>query len=255
MRLALFSVPKISISVMLSLVLAACGSDTSNDSDGVSGSKARLIAHDGAIYSLSNTQLVRINIGNPADPVITDDIWVGDNPDSLAQSGDVIYVGSPADIRSYRYTEGNGLQLVDVSDPRRAVFDPVVVDGDYAYSTVVTRNWVNSEGEVSGQGDLYVYQIDESDNLNEISVVQNIGYAQGLAIWDDNLMICDPSNGLLHMDVSNRTSPLKYHRIGFVKCDDILHVGDGHFITVGPEGLYQLKPYENNNMGVISLYK
>ena len=111
--------------------------------------------------------------------------------------------------------------------------DPVITGDGYAYSTIITQEITNSQGNTTGNGALYIYEIDEAKNLSEISLYPNIGYVQGLSLWEKNLLICAPMDGILQMDVSDPVLVEQVRQIDFVLCEDILHLGNGHFVTVG----------------------
>lgn len=254
-----YSVGKSTLAFILLLLLGACGdaSDDSGSNGGsgsVSGSKAKLIKMDGAIYSLADRRLVRVDISNPSNPIVTDDVDAGWSAETLTHDGEAIYVGSPREVRTYGYHPDTGLQFIDTSLPRRATSDPVITDGEYAYSTVVTRTGTDTEGKAWGEGDLYVYEVDAEKNLTEINVMTDIGFVQGLTLWNDNLLICDPVSGLLQLNVTDPMLIETVHQMDFVQCEDILHLGEGHFATVGVQGIYQLVPYEESKLAVISIY-
>lgn len=97
--------------------------------------------------------------------------------------------------------------------------------------------------------------MDELKNLSEISFYPGIGYLHGLALWQKNLLICDPVDGLLHLDVTNPNLVEQRTQIEFVLCEDFIHMADGHFITVREDGIYQLKLFAGNNFGVLSFYR
>lgn len=254
-----YSAGKLILGFILLLVLGACGdasdgSSGNSESGSVSGSKAKIIKMNGAIYSLADQRLVRVDISNPSNPTVTDDVDAGWSAETLTHDGEAIYVGSPREVRTYGYHPDTGLQFIDTSLPRRATSDPVITDGEYAYSTVVTRTGTDTEGNVWGEGDLYVYEVDAEKNLTEINVMTDIGFVQGLTLWNDNLLICDPVSGLLQLNVTDPMLIETVHQMDFVQCEDILHLGEGHFATVGEQGIYQLVPYEESKLAVISIY-
>ena len=240
------------------VVLAGCGeSDSSSTSQGISGSKAKIIKLDSAIYSLAANELVRVDISDPANPQITDEVSAGRNAETLTTDGEALYIGSPDDVRTYLYDANSGLQFID--DSRRQITgqDPVIVDeaGVYAYSSIVTQERTDSQGSKSGNGALYVYEIDEAKNITELSFYPNVGYVQGLALWEKSLLVCDPVDGIIQFDVTDPLLVEQLNQIAFVLCEDVIHLGNGHFVTVGEEGIYQLVPYEGYNLAAISLFR
>ncbi len=250
-----FSVGKfITASVMVCLV--ACvdsGSDTT--SNGVSGSKAKIIKFNGAIYSLAAGELVRVDISNPSQSTVTDEVFAGSNAQTLTHDGEAIYVGSPDDVRIYEYTNDTGLQFTSSSTRPFTGDDPVITEPGFAYSTIVTAEWTDADDNKDGRGSLFIYEVDAAKNIVELAFYPNIGYVQGLAIWQKNLLICDPVNGLMQIDVNDPMSVAQVNQFSFVLCEDVLHLGDGHFVTVGEDGIYQLMPFSGNNLGVLSLYR
>ncbi len=248
-----------SLTLISALVVSGCGdeSDSGSAQDGsVSGSKAKLIKLDGAVYSLADGYLKRIDISTPANPTVTDELRVPFDAEALTHDGEAIYVASASVLHTYKYNDTTQqLEFIDDSIPRRAVSDPVVSNGEYAYSTVIRSRFTDADGRSSGTGDLYVYEVDAEKNLTEINFLNDIGYVQGLALWDDQLYVCDPNAGLLHMNVSDPMLIETVTQLSFVKCDDILHFGNGHFATVGEQGIYQLKPYDGAKLAVISIYQ
>ncbi|MFT5592848.1 MAG: hypothetical protein ACI8SR_001214 [Oceanicoccus sp.] len=254
-----FSASKWLSYLFLFYLISACGDESSGgsgDSLGVSASKAQLIKLNGAVYSLASNKLVRIDISSADQPAITDEIELNFNAETLTTDGEALFIGSPREVRSYQYKDGR-LDFVDTSVRQIRGKDPVVTDGNFAYSTVVTREW-SAYGQsvnngMAGSGDLYVYEIDAEKNITELAFYPSIGYVKGLALWGKTLLICDPVDGLIQMDVTDSQLVEKVQQFNFVRCEDVLHLGNGHFATVGEEGIYQLVPYSESNLAVISL--
>ena len=253
-----FSVSKWLCGVAAVVFLVACGDSDSSDSGqaGVSGSKAQLIMLDDAIYSLASNKLIRVDVSNVSQSQVTDEIVLDFDAETLTTDGDAIFIGSPGEVRTYQYANEQ-LDFIDTSVRVIPGKDPVVTDGEFAYSTVVTREW-NASSDISetsmrGDGDLYIYDIDAANNITELAFYPNIGYVQGLALWDKNLLVCDPADGLMQLDVTDPFLIDKVQQFSFVLCEDILHLGGGHFATVGEDGIYQLVSYGVNKLAVISL--
>lgn len=254
-----FSASKWLSYLFLFYLIAACnddGSSSSGDSLGVSGSKAQLIKLNGAVYSLASNKLIRVDISSSDQPTITDEIDLNFDAETLTSDGEVLFIGSPREVRSYQYKDGR-LEFIDSSVRQRRGKDPVVTDGNFAYSTVVTNEWsvFDENGNIgkNGTGDLYVYEVDVQKNITELAFYLDIGYVKGLALWEKTLLICDPVDGLMQMDVTDSQLVEKIQQFSFVRCEDVLHLGGGHFATVGEDGIYQLVPYSGNNLAVISL--
>lgn len=243
----------------LLLCLLACGESDSGgsvDSQGVSGSKAQLIKFEGAIYSLASNKLIRVDVSTPSQPKITDDILLDFNAETITTDEDAIFIGSPGEVRTYQFINDQ-LEFVDSSVRVIPGKDPVITDGDYAYSTVITSDWsyTDEHGDLilGGRGDLYVYDVDSANNITELAFYPNIGYVQGLALWGKNLLVCDPVDGLMQLDVTDPLLVEIKKQFSFVLCEDILHLGGGHFATVGEDGIYQFVPYNGNKLAVMSL--
>lgn len=248
-------------------VLSGCGADSewNNQTEGISGSLARLVYDKnsenegetaGALYTLAKGHLVRIAVNDAAEFEVTDEIPINESAETLTTDNHAVYVGSPEFVRSYMYTPASGLTFVSESPERPAESDPVVTDGEFAYSTVTEFGWSFNQQEFEAiGGSLYIYAIDDNKVLTEINRIPNIGIPMGLALWGKVLMTCDSKNGLQQWDVSDAMDVKQLKVISDVTCRDILHLGDGHFATVGEAGIYQIKPTEEQTFTLISIHR
>lgn len=238
----------------INVLLMGCGDTSTGSTDGNSGSKAKLITMNGDVFTIADESLVRIDLTDPSNPVVSHKYHIGTDIQTLTSDGEVLYVGGEFSVSNYRYNEESGFEFISVQDRRIRGRDPVITDGQYAYSTFITRDW-GTEDDPDGDADLYVYEILEDKSLNEIGIYTNLGYLHGLALWENNLLVCDYHEGILHIDVSEPSQLDIKQTLSYAPCEDIVHLGSGHFATVGKEGIFQLKPIEEDRFALISMYK
>jgi len=237
------------------LFLIGCGDGGgSSDSAGVSGSKAKLIAMNGDLFSLASGELIRIDMVDPASPSVTDRYYIGSDAQTLTTDGELLFVGGESSVSNYRYSQALGFEFISSQQRRVRGRDPVITDGDYAYSTFITQDW-GTEDAPDGIADLYVYEILENSALQEIGIYPDLGYLHGLTLWNKNLLVCDYYDGILHFDVTDPNRVELLNTLSYAPCEDILHLGNGHIVTVGKQGIFQLMPIEENKLALISLYK
>ncbi|GAA6133256.1 hypothetical protein NBRC116188_00450 [Oceaniserpentilla sp. 4NH20-0058] len=227
-------------------------SDSSDKHSGVSGSSAQLILFDGAVYSLASNKLVRVDIDDVTQPVIDNEQRLGSfEAQTLTTDGEQLYLGSPGEVRIYDYADGQ-IRFIDSAVRDIPGDDPVITDGEYAYSTVITLESETEDGTKIGQGDLYVYEIDSANNITELAFYPRLGYLKGLALWDKTLMVCDPLDGLMQLDVTDPLTVSTVSTFADAPCNDLVHLGGGHFVTVGEEGIFQLMPDADGAFSVVS---
>lgn len=197
--------------LMFCIGLTSCSEDSSfesfsgnnSSSSGQSGSTASIITYKGFIYTLDNNILKTLSLADPANPVEVSSIQLGSGIETIFAYEDHLYLGTR-----------NGILLYDISDGAKPEYsgtsfhwpaeDPVVVQGDFAYST---SRWGT---EANGNGNLQVINIANKDFPNTIQTI-NQEYPCGLGIASDVLYVCNAGHGInvFKIDQSGRANFLQ----------------------------------------------
>ena len=175
--------------------LISCDKDSSDfnsniSGSGTAGSTATIITYNGFIYTVDGNHLRTLSLANPAKPVEVSSIFLGEGIETIFAYEDHLYLGTRSGILLYNIS--NGAAPVFTGDSFRLLdgHDPVVVNGNYAYSTT---KWGEENNNPSGNLEV----IDVSNKNNPFVVNQfNQEFPGGLALSDHILYVCNGKFGL-----------------------------------------------------------
>jgi len=195
---------------LLFLVQCESGGDfaSSNESNsGQSGSITRFAVHNDYMYALNSNEIMTYSLANPSKPVLVNSITTDYGLETIIIYDNVIYLGS----RTALYILGidNPAAPTIISESRRADeffngCDPVVVKGNYAYSTIKIIQ--NICGQFGSQSALLVYDVSDLSSPNVVGTYP-LDRPNGLGIKGDNLFICDEgSNEVVVFDITDPTN-------------------------------------------------
>lgn len=197
------------IITIITLLVVSCSKDSSLDSlqsnnTGINGSITRFVINDNFMYAIDFNYLKIFDITNNDHPVFVSSTLVGYGLETIFVYDNYIYLGA-----------NDGVYVISISNPQTPVqlqkiqhtisCDPVVVQGNFAYST----QRVNAVGcGVMWQlSSLAVYDV---TNPAQATLVKNIDMENpyGLAIEGDWLLVCDPGKGgIVVYNISNPANP------------------------------------------------
>jgi hypothetical protein len=198
---------------------------------GISGSMARFTIANDYLYAVDHHTLRSVSISNATDPVVRNEINAGWDIETIYPFENTLFLGSMG-----------GMFIFDISQPENPVnkgsfvharaCDPVITDGNYAYITL--REGTNCGATVN---ELQVVNV---KNLQIPYFIKNYSLTNpyGLAMDNNELFICDGTDGLKMYDASNPLKlVLKKHIEGFQTYDAI--AWNNNLIVVAGDGLYQ----------------
>ena len=181
--------------VFLAIGMVSCSKDSesiftgNNSGSGKAGSTATIITYNGFIYTVDNDHLRTLSLADPANPAEVSSIFLGEGIETIFAYEDHLYLGTR-----------NGILLYDIKDGANPRFtgnsfhfparDPVVVNGDFAYSTT---NWGDENG--SSGGSLSVISVLNKNNPITINTF-NQEFPCGLGLSDDILYVCNGRYGI-----------------------------------------------------------
>jgi hypothetical protein len=190
-------------------LLPACSEDAeflAEDNTGISGSITRFASLNGFLYALDQNKIKTYSLAQPEQPQLVHELLTDYGLETITIYEGTIYVGSTTSL--YILGIDNPAQPVVLSQTNRAEFgfdegcDPVVVRGNYAFSTVKIVDRVC--GTPTTQSALLVYDISNKSqpsllNLFEMSEPNGLGYK------GDYLVVCDA--GTDHLELFNIAQP------------------------------------------------
>lgn len=188
--------------IIFLLALVSC-SKQSNDATTTSvqtGSLASFNIKDNFLLLVDHDRILTYDISNPDSPKYMTQYSDHSNVfETLFIQGDNIFVGTQNAMLIFAMGSAGQLELKGQAQHIRSC-DPVVVQDQYAYVTTRT-------GSVClGFNQLVIYDVSDIYNPKEMSSY-SLTNPFGLAINGNYLYVCDLVDGLVIMDVSEKTNP------------------------------------------------
>ncbi len=201
------------------LALSACSLkesdsyyDNGSSGNSKSGSTATILTYGDYMYALDNNKLRAFDLVDPAHPKQTSQQTISATAETLFAYENFLYIGTTTGVLMY--------SLADKSTPTfiNTVFhwpakDPVVADGNYAYST--TRR---GEEFQNPSGTLSVLDIRDKKNAVTVNTYSQ-QYPFGLGLSDKYLFVCNGHFGMNIYRISGGGQDLIYVRN--IPTDDI----------------------------------
>jgi hypothetical protein len=177
-------------------------SDTSSET-GTGGSLARFAIAGNYLYTVDYSKLKTFDISDEKNPSLLGEIYVNQNAETIFAKGDLLFLGTQL-----------GVYIYDISDPAAPQYisqyshvqscDPVVVHGNYAYSTL------NSDGPCGrGLNELDIIDISNPRNPDLVRVI-DMNSPRGLGISGSLLFVCDESLQVFDITDPTDPDPIKY---------------------------------------------
>jgi hypothetical protein len=184
------------------LFLLQCSTDQSesllSDNGGISGSITRFARLNGFMYVLDQNKIKTFSLAQPDQPILVHELTADYGLETITIYDGTIYVGSTTSL--YILNLDVPAEPRILSQTNRASFgfdegcDPVVVRGNYAYSTVKIVERVC--GTPMTFSVLLIYDV---SNKAQPSLVYEYEMVEpnGLGIKDDYLIVCEAGSDVL----------------------------------------------------------
>ena len=222
------------------------GSNTSSSGApgiGVAGSLARFAISNDYLYCIANPSILLFNIQNanqPADNGLVSGWW---NAETLFPYNQYLFVGSTTGVSIYNNSNPSSPSLLSTVTHVTGC-DPVVVQGNYAYSTI-------HAGNMCGQSFNEINVIDISNmSLPVVAKTYDLSNPYGVGIDGKNLFVCDDLSGLKMYDASDPTSLILVQTVQAGATRDVIPLG-GILLLVSTDALYEFD-YSSGTLNQLS---
>jgi hypothetical protein len=174
---------------------------------GIPGSITKFAVHQGFLYGLNQNEIQTYSLADPDYPKLVHQLPTDYGLETITVYDGVVYIGST-----------DGLYIVDIMKPdmpkiasktERINFftgcDPVVVKGNYAYSTV--KVIVNACGNLSSSSQLIVFDVTDKRLPREVGRIP-LDIPNGLGVSENHLFVCDEGSDLIEvLDITEQAKP------------------------------------------------
>lgn len=220
-------------------LLLSCQKETAEGVPGTGGSMARFTIKDNFLYAVDFEQLHTFDISQPTAIDYKQGSYVGFAIETIFPTEDYLFLGARSGMYIY--------ELVDPSLPNKLSFtphfisyDPVVVQGDYAYVTL------RSGENAAGPNQLMIFDVSQPQSPELLKEYEMSG-PRGLGIDGDKLFVCD--DVLKVFTVTDGINIDLLHSFDIQALDVIPDAG--RLYVVAQDGLYQYS-YDGDNLDFLS---
>ena len=233
--------------IAITLVIAACESSSLDYSadmspeSGTGGSLARFTISGNYLYTVDATTLKTFDITNESKPQLIGEQELNWGVETIFALDDLLFLGTRTGIYIYDISSPSTPEYVSLYSHVQSC-DPVVVKGNYAYSTL------NSSGSCSqGVDQLDVIDISNPYDLQWVNTI-SMNSPKGLGISGSLLFVCD--GGLKVYDLSNPINPSFIHRID-IDATDVIPI-DTLLLVATNQGLSEYSIDDENQIHFVS---
>jgi hypothetical protein len=214
--------------------------DISNDT-GTAGSLARFAISENFLYSVDATTLKIFDITNEKAPLYVGETYVNTGVETIFCKDDFLFLGTQNGIYIYDITNPEYPQYVSIFTHIESC-DPVVVNGNYAYSTL------NATGVCStGVNELDIINIANPQNPILEKTIQ-MDSPKGLGISSSLLFVCD--EGLKVFDLTDPVNPEFLYKMQ-IEAFDVIPI-DTLLLVATEQGLAEYSIDIDNQIHFIS---
>jgi len=215
---------------------------------GTGGSLARFTITKGHLYVINDAfEIKAFDIENPAKPLLTESTNVSWGIETLFPFKDHLFIGAEAGMFIYDISNPSTPSYVSEFQHARAC-DPVFVKDNIAFVTL--RDGTRCQ---SFTNQLEV--IDVSDIFNpEQLYTYDMDNPHGLSVRDNNLYICEGTNGLKVFDIEDlsRINDNRIAHLDNVDARDVISLNENHLLVIGQDGLRQYNTANPSDLQEIS---
>jgi hypothetical protein len=228
--------------IVLPILLFSCSKDDAMRGDtGTGGSMARFTIRQDYLYAVDQESLHTFGISQPADIQHLHNQYLGFGIETIFPTDDYLFIGARDGMHIYGLTNPARPNKISFT-PHFVSYDPVVVQGDFAYVTLRSgpdMPW--------GENVLLVFDISKPNAPLRLAEYQ-MANPRGLGIDNDRLFICDDVLKVFHVEENGYDIELL--QTFNIQAIDVIP-DSGRLYVVAEDGLYQYD-YDGESISFLS---
>ena len=227
---------------LILLLLLSCSKDDAMRGDtGTGGSMARFTIRHNYLYTVDHMSLNTFGISQAEQIQHLHKQFLGFGIETIFPSSDYLFIGAIDGMHIYGLTNPEKPDKISFT-PHFISYDPVVVQGDFAYVTL--RSAPNMPW---GENVLLVFDISKP-NSPELLAEHQMTNPRGLGIDNDRLFICDDM--LKVFQIENNGFDIELLQTFDIQAIDVIP-DDGRLYVVAEDGIYQYD-YDGESVSLLS---
>ncbi len=241
--------------LICSIIFSACTKENQSvtsdrTAQGTNGSLTRFAIKDNFMYALDVNYMKVFDISTGSDPILVNSVKINYGLETITIYGEYVYIG--AHDRIYMVGINDPSQPLEYDEMQHDIScDPVVVQGNYAYST--QNSFEVGCGHATSQSILAVYNVSNPQQTNLLkSITMTSPY--GLAVEGKNLYVCDSEEGVIVYNISNPESPQALSTIPVANSRDIIL--NFPYMIISTQTSFEMYNYQDvNNIYHVSTFQ
>lgn len=200
---------------------------------GKSGSLAKFAIEGNYMYTVSELDLRIYDVSKSNLPQLRYTVPIDWGVETIFTMGDYLFLGSQNGVHLYQIQADGNIVYKNIYRHFESC-DPVVAEGQYAYSTIRSAVTCRVRDTIN---ELHIIDISEINNPKKLSVVK-MTFPIGLGINGNHLFVCD-KEGIRILDVTDKEKPKEVNYVKNIDAVDVIVLGT-HLLIIGKEKLTQL---------------
>ena len=212
---------------------------------GKGGSLARFAFVGNYLYVVDDINVKTYNVSKAENPELVGTIRIGWGVETIFAYGKNLFFGSQTGVHLFEIQKDGQPKYVSFYRHFQSC-DPVVSDGQYAYSTIRSGVACRTTTPIN---ELHILDISDIQNPKQVSVVPMTNPI-GLTIDGNTLFVCDA--GLRILDVSDKKVPREIKYLKDIDAVDVIGL-DKQLIIIGKSSVTQLDYHNLSEPRVLSV--
>ena len=226
----------------------------SGSNSGIASSYSRIVSVGSFLYEVTESKLITYNATDPMNIEENNVQELGIDIETIFTTDGLLFIGSSSNLFIFSIDQSGipieqSITSYSEFDRDFVGCDPVVASGNFAY---VTLTDFNEFGTRCFRGttinELRIYDISNITQPVLISQI-DLNTPKGLSLDNDILFVCDGTQGVAVIDVSERLYPTIIDRLEEINAIDAV-ASNGLLVVMGNE---RIKQYDYSNITSISL--
>jgi hypothetical protein len=192
------------------LLIFSCSVDGAldeNPGSGIPGSITKFAVYNGYLYGLNQNEVQTYSLADPNKPILVHKLPTDYGLETITIYDGTPYIGSSTSLYILDISTPSAPKIASKTDRIESFSgcDPVVVKGDYAYSTI--KIIANICGNLSAESQLIVFDVNDKTKPQMVTAIP-MNMPNGLGLKGDYLFVCDEGTDKIQIfDITEQDNP------------------------------------------------
>lgn len=236
------------------IMMASCAQDAASPqnaggSTGQGGSLARFAIVGDYLYTLEVNALKWFKIESDGQMEPKGETMLPEGQETIFPLGELLFLGA-SDGLSIFQIEADGTPAMQSQIRHFAACDPVVANDSFAYVTLRVSSCAGLFRPEIAEDVLNIYDVQDVEDPTPLASYP-MNDPRGLGLLGNVLFVCEGSNGLKVLDVSDPADVNTIGQLENIHANDVIVLEDA-LLVIGPEAIIQLDHTDPSALVILS---